>query len=178
MIETARLRLREFAASDFDAVHAYGADPETTAHQLWGPNDREDTLLFLEGTFHARKEIPRTRYELAIVLKETNELIGGCGLYVMTAESREAEIGYTLNRAHWGKGYASETARVLAQHAFDTLKMHRVTATCDARNDKSAHVLEKLGMRREGCLRQHVWTKGRWRDTLVYGVLEDEWRAL
>ena len=56
--------------------------------------------------------------------------------------------------------------------------MHRVTATCDALNLASARVLEKLGMHREGCLRQNLWTKGRWRDTLVYGLLEDEWRRL
>jgi RimJ/RimL family protein N-acetyltransferase len=176
-LSTARLILREFTKADAVAVHAYAADPVATELQIWGPNAVDDTREFLERTLAESQAAPRVSYQLAVTLAASGELIGGCGLFFDDADGTDAEIGYTLHPAHWRHGYATEAARALLAYGFDTLGKHRIAATCDARNTASFKVMERLGMRREGPLREHMWTKGRWRDTLVYAILEHEYRA-
>jgi RimJ/RimL family protein N-acetyltransferase len=110
------------------------------------------------------------------VLVATKRLIGGCGIHVSNPENREGWIGYCLNRHFWGKGYATETARALTDFGFKNLGLHRIFATCDPANTGSRHVLEKVGMKREGQIREHKWAKGKWRDSLLHSVLEQEWR--
>jgi len=76
-----------------------------------------------------------------------------------------------------GHSYATEAARAIVAFGFATLGLHRFAAICVADNAASAHVPEKVGLRREGQLREVAQYKGRWWDELVYGILEDEWRA-
>ena len=86
-------------------------------------------------------------------------------------------IGYELAPEQWGNGYATEAARAIVEFGFTELRLHRVWAWCAADNTGSAHVLEKLGMQREGRMRDKDRYKGRWWDRLYYAVLEPEWRA-
>jgi len=85
------------------------------------------------------------------------------------------EIGFTLAPDYQGRGYATEAVRLLAGYLFTVRGKHRITACCDARNAASAALLERLGMRREGHLRQSTWAKGEWTDDLLYALLHDEW---
>ena len=175
-IVTPRLLLREFVPEDFSAVMRYASDPEVTRHMLWGPNGEVETRGFLNHAIHCQGEARRTAYELAVILKDTNELIGGCGIGIVHADHREGEIGYCFDKAYWGNGYATEAARALLSYGFETLKLHRIYATCSPANHGSAHVLEKCGMQREGVLRQHKWMKGAWRDSFLYSILEQEYQ--
>ncbi len=177
VLATPRLRLREYADDDFAAVHAYASDPDVSRYMRWGPNREDDTRAFLRRSAAHRGERPRRDFELAITLGADDRLIGGCGLHVAEPEHRSAFIGYVLHRSHWGRGYASEAARALLAFGFERLALHRIYAVCDPANATSAHVLEKLGMRQEGHLREHRWEKGRWVDELLYAVLEREWRS-
>jgi [ribosomal protein S5]-alanine N-acetyltransferase len=101
-------------------------------------------------------------------------LIGWCALAVTSHKHHEAELGYALNRQHWGQGYIPEAARVLLTFGFTTLGLHRVFATCHPENQASEHVLQKLGMRKEGYLRENKWSKDAWRDSLLYALLAAE----
>jgi RimJ/RimL family protein N-acetyltransferase len=83
----------------------------------------------------------------------------------------QAEIGYALGRAHRGRGYATEAARGLLAYAFAELGLHRVQATTSPDNRASWRVMERLGMRREGRLREAAPQGGAWSDVLVYGIL-------
>jgi ribosomal-protein-alanine N-acetyltransferase len=114
---------------------------------------------------------------VAITDRTDDRLIGNCGIRVNDPDLREANIGYELDPRHWGRGYATEAARAILGFGFDELGLHRVWAECVADNTGSARVLEKLGMRREAHFREHQWFKGRWRDTLVYAVLDREWHG-
>jgi RimJ/RimL family protein N-acetyltransferase len=78
----------------------------------------------------------------------------------------------------WGWGIGTEIGRRLLAYAFGELRLHRVHATCDPRNLGSARVLTKLGMTFEGRLRHTQLIRDGWRDSLVFSVLEDEWRAV
>ncbi len=83
---------------------------------------------------------------------------------------------YVLNRNFWKLGYATETVQALVKFGFKELKLHRIFATCDAENFASAHVMEKVGMQREAHFRENGWVKGKWRDSLLYAILEGEWK--
>ncbi len=174
-LTTDRLLLRDFDELDWQALHEYACDPEVVRHMEWGPNTEEESRDFIRWAIAYQKEQRRRNYELAVVLKTEDRLIGGCGIHVSEPDSREGFIGYCFNRLFWGQGYATEAARALLEFGFNQLGLHRIFATCDPENIASAHVLEKIGMQREGHLREHKWAKGKWRDSLLYAVLEQEW---
>jgi RimJ/RimL family protein N-acetyltransferase len=94
-----------------------------------------------------------------------------------TPLAREADIGYELDPRFWGWGYATEVAHKLLEFGFQTLGLHRIWACCVAENQGSAHVLKKIGMQQEGHLRENEWMKDRWWDTLLFGILRQEWQA-
>jgi RimJ/RimL family protein N-acetyltransferase len=176
VIRTKRLVLRDFEETDWKAVYHYASDLEVVRYMDWGPNTEEETKSFIQRAITHQKEQPRRTYTLAIVLKSDNTLIGGCGIYVSNPDNKEGWIGYCLNRDFWGQGYATETAEALLKFGFDQLKLHRIFATCDPANIASASVLEKIGMKREGHLREHKWAKGKWHDSLLYALLDHEWK--
>jgi RimJ/RimL family protein N-acetyltransferase len=177
-VRTTRLKLRELEESDWQAVHGYAPDHEVVRYMDWGPNTEEETVNFIQRSITSRKEQPRRNYTLAIVLTTEDRLIGSCGVQVSDPENREGWIGYCLNRDFWGKGYGTEVARALITFGFKRLNLHRIYATCDPQNIASAHVLEKAGMQREGHLRERKWVKRRWRDFLLYAILDREWKPL
>lgn len=178
VIQTKRLVLRDFEETDWKSVHDYASDQEVVRYMDWGPNTEEESESFIQRALAHQKEIPRKNFTLAIVLKATNTLIGGCGIYVSNPDNREGYIGYVLNRNFWGRGYATETAQALLEFGFNQLKLHRIFATCDPENTASARVLEKIDMRREGHFRGHKWAKGKWRNSLLYAILDYEWERL
>lgn len=168
--------MRELKESDWKAVHDYASDPIVVRYMDWGPNTKEDTENFIQRAIAAQKEQPRRNYTLAIVLRTEDKLIGGSGVHASNPDNREGWIGYCLNRFFWGRGYATETARALLEFGFAELNMHRIFATCDPANIASACVLERIGMQREGLLREHKWAKGAWRNSFLYAILDFEWK--
>ena len=173
-IVTGRLVLRDFRSEDAPAVHVYGSDPEVVRYLPWGPNTEAESQAFLKRMLADQAEEPRTKFELPVTLKASGELSGSCGVRIRSVNRREAVMGYVYRRDVWGNGYATEAARVLVAFGFEQLGMHRIYATCDVNNVASARVLEKAGMQREGLLRQDMLLRGRWRDSYLYAILEDD----
>ena len=176
--QTVRLELREFQKTDLMQVHKYASDPQVVRFMSWGPNTKEETSKFIQRSISHQKEKPRVNYSLAIVLRDKNELIGACGIYESNVENLEGWIGYCLNRQFWGQGYATETAQALLDFGFAKLKLHRIFATCDPANTASAHVMQKIGMQYEGHLRENLNWKGSWRDSLLYAIIDREWKTV
>lgn len=175
-IETERLILRELNKEDFASVHSYASNPEVSKYLPWEPNSEVDTQVFLDGVIKYQFDSPRYDYEMAVVTRVDNQLIGACSIHVSSPQNREGWIGYCYNKQHWRSGYASEAAKAIIKFGFDDLQLHRIFATCDPNNVGSAKVLEKIGMKREGHLREHKWQKGKWRDSFLYSILEHEYR--
>ena len=176
-IETERLVLREFREDDWPDMLAYWADPR---YRRYYPDiaQVEPAVRDLVGLFvRSQAERPRRTWQLAVIGKAEGRLLGNCGVRINDPERREGNIGYELNPRDWGHGYATEAARAVVGFGFGELRLHRIWAECVADNSGSAHVLEKLGMRREARFREHQWFKGRWWDTLVYALLDHEWRG-
>lgn len=174
VLETKRLFLREFRKADFDEIHLYASDPEVSKYEPWGPNSEDDTESFLDNIISYQLNNPRNDYEIAIELKETGMLIGACAIHISDTETREGYIGYCYNKQYWGNGYATEAAVAIIEFGFKSLNLHRIFATCDPNNIGSSKVLEKIGMKREGHLREHKLQKGKWRDSFLYSILEHE----
>jgi ribosomal-protein-alanine N-acetyltransferase len=172
-IETARLRLREFLLTDFDAIHAYSSDPRVTKYLFFGPRDADATAEYLEGLLESQREVPRTRFELAVEETATGRVIGACDLSVI--ERNVIDLGYMLGIADWGKGYATEIALALADAAFFDLRAERVISTVDVNNKASMRVLEKVGMRWEAVFRKHRRAKNRWWDCHLFVLPREVW---
>jgi ribosomal-protein-alanine N-acetyltransferase len=172
---TERLILREFKEDDWPDVLAYQSDPRYLRYYEWTERTPEAVQAFVQMFLDQQREQPRTRFQLAAILKSTHQLIGNCGIRMRSADAREGDIGYELSPDYWGRGLATEAARAMVQFGFTDLRLHRIWSWCIADNVGSARVLEKLGMRLEGRLRDKEYFKGRWWDHLLFAILEDEW---
>ncbi len=165
---TPRLLLREYATSDFDAVQRFASDPAVATFVAWGPNSPEDTEAFLVECAAEQARSPRTSYTFAVT-DAGSEPFGSVGLYLGEG-ARDAELGFVIRPDRWGSGYATESAQAVLQYGFERRGLHRIWATCRPENRASAAVLERIGMRRERRLTDHVLIRGRWRDSLLYAA--------
>lgn len=181
-IETERLLLRPLdPTNDVEALHAYQSLPEVCRYVPFEPRTREQIAERLRDPERVRWALlePGQALDLAIVLKESGELIGD--ILLMWHDTTNAEVGYVVHPAHHGRGYATEAAQAMLALAFDPaygLALHRVTARIDQRNPASAAVLTKLGMRQEAVLVENEWFKGEWSTEVDFAILDREWRAL
>ena len=177
-IRTARLILRPFTLADLDALHAIQSLSEVTRYLYWEPRDVEQVREVLETRIGQSALLEEGQaLSLAVELASTGELLGDGVLFWHSRLHRNGEIGYVFHPAHHGKGYATEMGLALLELGFDGLGLHRITGRLDGRNEASARVLERLGMRREAHLVENEMVKGEWTDELVYAILQREWRT-
>jgi RimJ/RimL family protein N-acetyltransferase len=176
-LTTERLHLRELKQDDWQEVLVYQNDPLYLRYYEWTDRTPEAVQEFVQMLIGNQQEQPRSKFQLAVCLTSSQQLIGNCGIRLKSADAHEGDIGYELSPQYWGHGYATEAARALVAFGFTQLKVHRIWARCVADNAGSAHVLEKLGMRQEGRLRENEYYKGRWWDTLLFSMLDYEWEA-
>ncbi len=173
-ITTARLILREFLIDDWPDVLAYQRDPRYLRFYPWTDRTEAEARDFVQKFLDQQGKQPRRKFQLAITLPDSDRLIGNCGIRRKSDNDLEADIGYELAPEYWGKGYATEAALAIVEFGFRELKLHRVSSWCIADNAASSRVLERVGLRLEGRLRENEYFKGRWWDTLLYGLLERE----
>lgn len=123
----------------------------------------------------AEADVPGEWFQIAVALSSDGPLIGDCAFAPRLDEPRIVDIGFTIDPAHQGQGYAREAVRGLLGILFDSLGKHRISASCDPRNLASRKVLSAVGMRQEGQLIEGTWSKGEWADDLVFAMLRREW---
>ena len=172
-----RLLLRQFTEDDWLGVHRYASQEIVCRYQAWGPNTEEDSIGFVKQVIKDASQQPRKRFAFAIVTKNNEQMIGAGELTIRDLSNRNGEIAYIVNPEYWGRGIATDVATLLIEYGFSKLKLHRIFATCDPRNKGSSKVLEKVGMTLEGRIREDLFIKDGWRDSLLYSVLEHEWEV-
>ena len=172
---TPQIALRQYKESDLPDVHRYFSDPEVVRFLRGEPMTEDEALAFLKQSIAYASDQPQHRFPFAIVLSQTDRVVGGCILSITSPEHREARIAYHIGREHWGRGYATEAVTQLLGWAFATQNLHRIAAACRPENAASVRVLSKVGMTLEGCLREERWKDGRWWDSLCYAILDREW---
>ncbi len=129
----------------------------------------------LVGVLNRAQAEDRSEYYLAVTQLDGDALIG----FVRLAKSgvQAGKLGYAVNADHWRRGYARDAARTMTSFGFHQLGLHRISAAVGPDNSTSRNLLKALGFAYEGRLRDHVYTNGAWRDSLLYSALEDEWAA-
>jgi ribosomal-protein-alanine N-acetyltransferase len=174
-LRTARLRLRPFTSADADALFALHSSAYVLRYWDAPPwSERARAERFIAACGRMAEEGSGAR--LAMDRVSDKAFIGWCGLTRWNPDYRSASMGYCLDDAAWGHGYATEAGRALLQWAFDTLDLNRVQAETDTRNAASARVLEKLGFVREGTLREDCVVNDEVSDSWVYGLIRRQWR--
>jgi RimJ/RimL family protein N-acetyltransferase len=177
-LSSKRLVIRRFASGDAEAFASYRSDPEVARYQDWEcPFPVSEARRFIASLHHLAPGTPGTWFQFAVGLAPSEALIGDVAIRTSRADARQAELGFTLAPAHQGQGYATEAVRTVVQYAFAKLAMHRVFSRTDARNLRAQRLLERLGFRQEGELRESTWFKGAWATDLLYAQLEAEWQA-
>jgi RimJ/RimL family protein N-acetyltransferase len=177
-ILTDRLSLRPFTMDDVDAVYAIQSREDVARYLYWNPRTRQevrDTLAH-RATQYRMDEL-NDMLALAVVRGDTDELIGTATLNWASKEHGQGELGYVLHPDHHRRGYGTEVAIALLRLGFEGLGMHRVCGRADGRNDASAGVMRRAGMRLEARMKENEFVKGEWTDEIIYAMLADEWAA-
>ncbi|MEV0899818.1 GNAT family protein [Actinoplanes sp. NPDC049802] len=176
LLTTERLILRRFRASDAPVLSAYRSDPEVARYQSWEAPFPLERAQIAVRNFAAGSPDKAGHFQYAVELAAEETLIGD--VYVRLHDNlRQAEIGFTFAGPYQKRGFATEAVSAVLDRLFGRQGLHKVTGECDARNVRSAALMERLGFRREGLLRQQTFLKGEWTDDLLYGLLATEWRG-
>jgi RimJ/RimL family protein N-acetyltransferase len=176
-LRTERLTLRPASADDADATWEYRRLDSVGEWLTEVPTDLEAYRV----TFADPARLANT-----VVVELDGDLIGDFMLRIDDAwaqsevadqaRSTQAEVGWVLDPARSGQGYATEAVRAILKHCFTTLGVRRVVASCFLANDTSWRLMERVGMRREGhAVAESLHRSGQWLDTLTYAVLAHEW---
>ncbi|MEW2527526.1 GNAT family protein [Streptomyces sp. NPDC047071] len=166
--------LREFTLEDIDDVLGIIGDDKVTAWLSFDSRDRDQAVAMVEGTLERARQEPRTEFYLAVVKPTDQERVIGFAR-IGLAGVKAGKLGYAIAAKEWGHGYATDAARTLTSYAFTELGLHRISAAIGPDNTASIALAEKLGFTKEGVLRDHVYTNGAWRDSILYSVLASEW---
>jgi RimJ/RimL family protein N-acetyltransferase len=175
-IETERLLLRPFKRSDLEAVRRYLALPEMQRYLDWKVRDKADVGTALDAMIREhRLHRPGDAISLAIVRKSDTTLVGHVSLRWVDATAGQAEMRFIVSPDARRQGYAREAAKAALDLGFDGIGMHRIFARCSARNEASAKLLKRLGMRLEAHYREHALFQGEWDEELHFAILDREW---
>ena len=170
-IQTERLNIRPFIASDLDDIYAYMSDEETSYYIEQGCLDRQATEQFLHDNLSSSAKC------YALELNDSDKVVGHVEFYPCFGE-HTYEIGWIIHPSFQRQGYAFEATNSLITKGFEELAIHRIIATCQPDNHASYRLMEKLGMVREGhfikCIPK---PNGVWWDEYAYAILKEDYKA-
>jgi ribosomal-protein-alanine N-acetyltransferase len=166
------ITLRELRPDDAADAFSIVGDHRVTHWLSFDSRDQAATTAMIEGAVTRAQLTPRTEYYPAVADAE-DRMIGFARLGLTGHQA--AKLGYAIHADHWGHGYATDAARTIIEYGFTQLGLHRITVAIGPDNAGSIAVAERLGMQYEGRLRDHVYTNGAWRDSILYSILAPEW---
>lgn len=176
ILQTERLIMRELRDEDVAPAHRMFTDPEVMRYIGRFPHSSiEQTRQKLSSNQRLFPEQGGVRW--AITLRERDAFIGSCGHWRLMKEHRRSEIGYDLLPEYWGKGIMTEALRAALRFGFVSLQLHSTEAQIDPENQRSRQVLERLGFRQDGLLRENFYFAGRYSDTACFTLLGREFLA-
>jgi [ribosomal protein S5]-alanine N-acetyltransferase len=177
-ITTRRLVIREYATTDTAAVQENVRDPDYWEHHATEPPTPEKISALILWAVQEQAVKPRINYYMAAARKDTGVIVGEAVLRLTDPIQRQGEIGFGVARKNWKQGFATEMGAALLHAAFTHFKLHRVYAQCAPENKASIRVMQKLGLGREGMLRDVGHARGRWWSSVIYSILEHEYAKI
>lgn len=173
ILETHRLNLRKITFSDTEDIFEYNSDPEVSRYMTWQAHrSLEETRAFIDKVVDLYRKHQAAPWGME--LKENAKLIGTCGFTAWDVQDARAEIGFVLSPRFSGKGYMTEALREIISFGFRRMMLNRIEARCMTENRLSSRLLERLGMTREGVLRQQICVKGSYYDMEMHSILKEE----
>lgn len=168
-----RIYLRPLEMEDIDSFVLWLNDQEVRQYlMMTSPFNKVREKEFIERLYKDDREMV-----LGIVLKENDQLIGNIALHGISIPYRQAGLGIFIgDKTCWSKGYGTEALNLMLGHGFDQLNLHRVFLTVLSSNARAIRAYEKVGFKREGVFREHMYRNGKYHDVYYMGILEDEWR--
>ncbi|PZF86052.1 GNAT family N-acetyltransferase [Jiangella anatolica] len=164
-----RVNLREFTPEDLDVIAGIVGDDRVTTFLSFDSRTRDQARATLTGMLSSARSEPRTEFYLAIEPLDGPPAVGFIRLALGGVHA--AKVGYAVAADHWGRGYATDAVQTMVRYAWDVLDLHRITAAIGPQNTASIAVVKRVGMEYEGRLRDHVFTNGAWRDSLLYSII-------
>ncbi len=176
ILNTERLLLRKITPEGFSYIFDNYPDEEIK-NQL-GITTGEELLKEKEKNRGGYKTYDRSVLHFKLVLKETNEVIGGCGYHNWYFNHRRAELGYALTKeAHKKKGYMSEAVSTVLDYGFNFMNLNRIEACIGPENIASLSLIGKFGFTKEGHLKQHFIRDGNIEDSIIFSLLKEEYNG-
>jgi [ribosomal protein S5]-alanine N-acetyltransferase len=175
-IETPRLVLRPFAPADAPEVQRLAGERDVASTTLNVPHPYEDGMAEAWIESHAPAFARGERLTCAVTERGRGQLLGAISLRLV-ARDENAELGYWIGKPYWGRGICTEAAAAVLTYGFETLGLHRIHASFLTRNPASGRVMQKIGMTREGRLREHIKKWDVFEDLEKYAILRSEHRA-
>nr|MBN2277464.1 GNAT family N-acetyltransferase [candidate division Zixibacteria bacterium] len=172
---TTRLALRPFTLNDAPMVQKLAGDPAIAATMHSIPHPYEDGMAEKWIETHAEEYKQGKLVNFAIVLRENHQLLGAMGLQIAGIH-RKAELGYWIGHPYWGNGYCTEAGRAVVAFGFESLGLNRIFARFMIVNPASGRVMEKIGMKYEGLLRQDLMKEEAFHDMKIYAILKDDYK--
>ncbi len=174
IIETERTILRPIEANDNKQVFSYRSDFETNKYQGWIPSTLDDVDVFISKN-PSKINIPDTWFQLVIINKITDEIIGDIGVHFI--DNTECEIGCTLGIANHGSGFASEALGATIDFLFNTLNKNKITASIDPLNKGSISLVHRLGFVKKKYIKKSYLSRGTWVDDIIYSVEKTDYKG-
>lgn len=175
-LEGQRVRLRGPRDEDTDAVFALFSDPQVMRYwsrsAMTEASEAAGLIVDIGERFEQREMI-----NWVIAGRRDDDVIGSCTLFQFSPRHRRAELGYALRSDQWGRGLAQEAVALALDWGFRTLGLHRIEADIDPRNTGSRKLLDTLGFRSEGVLRERFFVGGQATDSELFGLLAPDWRS-
>lgn len=175
-LETERLILREMTPDDVEFFFRHFTNDKIIEGSCFpGPKSLEAAREELER-YCIKPFKKQTGIRWGIAIKGNDVLIGTCGFYDWNKTAYRAEIGYDLDPAFWRHGLMTETLLIVIKFGFEKMKLNRIQAIIDLENTRSIRLVQRLGFKKEGVLRQNSYFNGRFRDELCFSLLKHEWK--
>lgn len=176
-LSTPRLTLRKMEMRDAADMYEYSRDPQVALHVLW---DAHTSISDSRGyiRYMIRKYRSGEPSSWCIVENETGHVVGTIGYMWYQKDNNAVEIGYSLARRCWNKGYMTEALKAVIRYSFEKLRIHRVEAQHEIDNGASGAVMRKCGMQKEGTLRSRLYNKGRYVDVDLYSILREDYARM
>ncbi|XGV94727.1 MAG: GNAT family N-acetyltransferase [Leptolyngbya sp. BL-A-14] len=174
-VVTNQLVIRRMEKADLPDFLDYQTHPDVLRYMPVKPLTQEQAINFLTRQAVAEIGDEGGYIVFAIHHKDDKKMIGEVSINILPKAQSKGEIGWSLHPNYQGRGYATEAAQVLLAYGFMHHKLHRITSICDTRNRASSRLMERLGMRCEGHLRQSQFINGAWQDEYIYALLLEEW---
>lgn len=176
-LETERLSLRKLSLDDSQDLFEYASDVEVAKYTTWEAHKSiQDSLQFIRSVLEQYEKQQVAAW--GIEYRRNGKFIGTCGFISWVPHHARAEVAYALSRKYWRQGLMTEAVRAVVAFGFRTMQLMRIQAVCEVENVASARVMEKVGMKFEGTLREYMFAKGHHRNLKMYSILRRECEAM